>query len=1103
MTFSDMNAGTYVLTHLDLYDWGAFDGRHSAPIDPAGTAIIGPTGSGKTTVVDALMTLLVAMPRYNLASTGGHESDRDLVSYVRGVSGAGNGSEANEHVARQGPVITAIAARFSNGTAVVRVGGLFWFDSASSALNDLKRRWFFCLDDRPAMDDWLEAVREGGTRALKDLERAHAGLRIYDAKQSYLARLRNHFEVGDNAFALLNRAAGLKQLDSIDEVFRELVLDDRSAFENARAVAAEFDTLADIRDALETARKQRDTLLPIAKGWLDVEEVVLRIDEHERLQAVVPAFYGGRAIELWLAQAGRDRALHLARAETLAEVRSRLKSAEAMEGTLQTAYWQLGGQHIGALEERIATQGHLLARCQRMAADYRAWTGALGLGEALTAAAVAENQATAVRRRVEEAGHLLEQRRTAWELGAKQQALKNNSDRLAQALSDAEALPHSNIPPDYQNFRRQLSDHLGVPADQLPFVAELVEVHAQESRWRGAIERAIGGQRLRLLIAPDQVGPALAWINGRDNQLHVRVRAAHRPADPARFFDDGFTRKLNFKAHPHREALKHLLADIDRHCVDSVDALRRTPHAMTAEGLMSSREGYFDKQDQRGLDRDWMTGFDNRDQLARLAAEVADARSLHKASQDAAHRAQDLADATQRGLDLLARVEQVVFEDIDALGADAELVRLKEQWTALTAPASDAAQAKQRWDDARMATEALRREERDVEIQSDRLEQAIKKADSAVHRVRQRIGEALDPERHAWAAEKLQLPSVEDPAVLDGVERAERERIDGDIRRMTTRRHTLEQEVVRNMLKAKAADTGALSEAGTQLQDVPAYRERLRVLEQEALPEKLQRFLHYLNHSSDQGVTQLLSEIEAEVSAIEERLTELNATLERVDFQPGRYLRLEPQRVEHQSLRALRDALKTLRSAQMNDDAGESHYRALTAVVALLRDAVERRKNVGALALLDPRYRLQFAVWVKDRATGKVIEKRTGSQGGSGGEKEIIASYVLTASLSYALCPPERTRPLFGTVVLDEAFSKSSHAVAARIIRALTEFGLHPLFVTPNKELRLLRDHTRSAIVVHRKGAQATLTALSWSDLETHARQRAARRTEVDLETAR
>jgi len=67
-----------------------------------------------------------------------------------------------------------------------------------------------------------------------------------------------------------------------------------------------------------------------------------------------------------------------------------------------------------------------------------------------------------------------------------------------------------------------------------------------------------------------------------------------------------------------------------------------------------------------------------------------------------------------------------------------------------------------------------------------------------------------------------------------------------------------------------------------------------------------------------------------------------------------------------------------------------------------------------------------------------------------------------------------------------------SDAVTSRIISALTEFGLHPLFVTPNKELRRLRDHTRSAILVHRRGSQAILPSLRWEELEEHARQRKA-----------
>ena len=223
---------------------------------------------------------------------------------------------------------------------------------------------------------------------------------------------------------------------------------------------------------------------------------------------------------------------------------------------------------------------------------------------------------------------------------------------------------------------------------------------------------------------------------------------------------------------------------------------------------------------------------------------------------------------------------------------------------------------------------------------------------------------------------------------------------------------------------------------------------------------------------------------------IEARLSELNETMFRVDFQPDRYLRLDTKKVVHESLRTLEKAQRQLNAARFVDDNGESHYKALQVLVAQLRDACERNRTLGAKALLDPRFRLEFAVSVMDRQSGNVIESRTGSQGGSGGEKEIIASYVLTASLSYALCPAGSRYPLFGTIVLDEAFSRSSHAVAGRIIAALREFGLHAVFITPNKEMRLLRDHTRSAIVVHRRGQDSNMASLSWEELEQHSRRR-------------
>jgi len=95
-----------------------------------------------------------------------------------------------------------------------------------------------------------------------------------------------------------------------------------------------------------------------------------------------------------------------------------------------------------------------------------------------------------------------------------------------------------------------------------------------------------------------------------------------------------------------------------------------------------------------------------------------------------------------------------------------------------------------------------------------------------------------------------------------------------------------------------------------------------------------------------------------------------------------------------------------------------------------------------------------------------------------------MASHILTASLSYALCPAESSRPLYGTVVLDEAFSKSSPSAAGRIIEALRIFNLHPIFVTPNKEIGLLKKHTRKVICVQRPGKLASLASITWEKLD-------------------
>jgi uncharacterized protein YPO0396 len=1081
----------FLLQQLEVFNWGPFEGLRSADFDPQGTAIIGATGSGKTTLIDALMTLITAQPKYNLASTGGHESDRDLVSYIRGVSGAGNDTGDNQHIARPDKTITAIHACFFNGQQQVHIAALFSFEGTSSTYDDLKRLWFFVEDADWSLEYWLSLYHQGGTAAVKSAVKDINGVKLFDKnKKAYLAQVRRFFEVGENAFTLLNRAAGLKQLNSIDDIFRELVLDDFSAFERAAEVANEFDDLADIHNELEFARKQQQSLLPIAVTYTEYQSCETQLSDQQQLLHILPIWFALQAHRM-LGESAQTLELQTSElSQQISAASNQIKHRQNRATILKDIYLQAGGAGVEQLKEQIQTQQRLSHQLQHNANDYRRLVKALGMDDDLSWSSFSANQAQVIHQQSLLTASLKEATDQRNQLSA---ALVLRQNQLAEVIAELTSMrtKTSNIEGKFQDFRADLAHALGLPVELLPFVAELVEVKPDEQAWRGAIERAIGSERLRILVPSEQLDAALDWVNDRNNRLHVRLKKVENKSVSAQFFEDGFTRKLNFKEHPHREALKALLAAMDRHCVDSPKALATLPHGMTREGLMSGKSASFEKQDQKPLSADWMTGFDNKDRVAKLTQEQQQLEQAKEVDQRAYNNAEQAVKNLESQLQSLEKLAGLTFEQIDINSVQEQLNRLQEQLELLTNPDSKVEQARRDYQTIEDELHQLERDCRELERENAKLEERLLNVQAKRKKAFARIGDGLTDTQQTLAFSQLKTSENIAADDLEELERTERIRLDTAREKLAGRIKTLSTTLTKQMGAAKNLDTGALAETGQDLRDIPDYLERLRLLTEEALPQKLKRFLDYLNTSSDQGVSQLLQGIDHEVARIEERIIDLNNTLRRVDFQQGHYLQLAPQRVVHESLRTLQSAQRHLRSAALADDQGESHFKALQNLVNILRDASDtKRRTLGAKALLDPRYRLQFAVWVCERESGVVIEKRTGSQGGSGGEKEIIASYILTASLSYALCPDGAARPLFATIVLDEAFSKSSQAVAGRIVSALREFGLHPLFVTPNKEMRFLRAHTRSAILVHRKGAKATLTPITWEELEAHAHQK-------------
>jgi len=1077
----------YCLTQLEVFNWGPFAGLHRIDFDPNGSALIGQTGSGKTTLVDAIMTLICSLPKYNLASTGGHESDRDLMSYVRGVTGTG-GDDESVHTARSGQTMTGISVYYSQGNNKVCLTALLWLDSSSTSQSDMKRLWIFDKTSHQGLADYLQQLRELGLRGIKIQLKEKQDLTYSQNKKSYLAHCRRFFEVGENAFTLLNRAAGLKQLNSIDDLFRNLVLDDRSVFERAQQVIGEFDELKGIHAELEIAREQQQSLLPI----YDLQNRRIKVQKKLALlteqQSLLPAWFATQTTMMWTEYVQLKQAEVTQFIEQLRLFANQLSQQQASVDSYYQVYQKLGGINIEDLKRQIEQGKNQLIILKQNVTDYQQLCNVLSFEDTINLQQLNHNQQQAKIRYKENEKILTELEKSKdqqTQLTLNQQDKTQSLEKEIGLVKDA---PDNNIPPKHRYFQQQLALALKLSVEQIPFIGQSVEV--KDKAWQGAIERAIGSHRLRIIIAPEHFHAALKWVNQRNNQLHVRMLNSENYQQPQTMMPDGYSQKLNYKPNSHQAVVMNFIASIDRHCVDSVDALASKTFSMTREGLMSGKRGLFEKQDQRPINQGWITGFDNRNQLNELQKELQQSQLLWKKLERSLIELKSEFRGLVQQQNLLDSLQKLSFGELDFVNTEKVVEQLKTQLSQLQDPDSDTGKAEKNWQHAKILLNEIQQKINAVNVEHQVTLSEIENANKQILDADSRLDKKLNSDQMEMM--QAALPSIKNQPIekITGIERESLQKLQHKINKQQEQRSDVEKRLAQKMVSAKQKDTGALSEVGIELEDIDAYLNQLELLNKEALPTKLERFLKYLNQSSDQGVIQLLTRVDNEVSVIEERIDDLNVTLQGVDFQPDRFLQLVPQKITHQSLQNLQKAQRDLRSASMQDDQGESHFKSLIVLIEQLKYAVERKRTRPALALLDPRYRLQFSVAIIERESNIVIETRTGSKGGSGGEKEIIASFILTASLSYALCPKDRNIPLFGTVILDEAFSKSSQAVAARIIFALRQFGLHPIFVTPNKEMRLLRAHTSSAVLVHRSQKQSCALSLSWQEIDEHLQHR-------------
>lgn len=1098
--------GQVRLSEISVFNWGTFKGVHTVRVHPNGTLITGETGAGKSTLVDAVQSVLLRPTAsfFNTAAAQGDQKDRSLVTYVRGKVGEKeDGIGAHASFLRDGSTYSAVRVRFDheNGRSTVLMA-VFWITGASVSLGDVRREYLVAQRDI-SIKEVLETIRT--KQGEIDRTRLHTRyepdrqVQIYRKFDEYFAAYLAHLHIdNEKAPALLIRAMGLKRIDNLTKLIRDFVLEPGEARDYVRTAVDDFRSLDRIHASLVDARRQRDALARLPDLKVTIDRTRERLKQIAADHQALPVHLARQACALYdEAIAEADRALEDLRSQLSRKMEERDGAGRRVD-TAQSVYLQSGGERVNTLKRDLEEAQGDLKRAQGERERFLGLAEALGFHEGhadLTRDAFAAIHHEAGQL-VEGSADLEDQALNAYaEAFTKHQNLEVERKAIETELVKlASRRRASNLPDHYLDVRDEMVKTLGFDEDELVFIAELIEVKSDEARWQGAIERALGGRRLTLLAPESKRGAINAYLNARHLGLNLRVEGVEPVSGGPQFREKGFLRKLEWRQHPYRDALKHLLRDADLTCVETVEALNETPYSMTVTGLVHRSHRTSEKRDLYRVDdqSQWFTGFSSATRVRALQDRI-DALTVDlDAAAEQKARAYDHQRHINERLGRARELHKILWSDIDIEEYLALRDEIQKELDELLQSSEDLSQAKMRLDAAKQELSDLQEQVNKLDADSQVAEEKRQSLISSRERQASIAGQDADEGALERLDQSMKPITRDDLSELAGVRSEMAERI-GLLRERTQReRHAAESAagrdigVYKNTWEAEAAE---LSEGLDFIDDYITIYERIVA---ERLPELEDRFKKKLIRNADQSLMQIINAIEEQTASISERIEAINEVLEEVEFTDGTLLEIKPQHLKLEPVRRFEAAMNaaTLQAASRFDqdfDTDEALFDALRKAMEVLGKASDPATagNLESLQMLDARYRMDFAAHVIDRQTHESLEVIRGTGGKSGGEKESFSGFIVAASLAFALTPAGATGPKLCTVFLDEAFSNTSQTVIRRVLSVFRHMGLHLNLITPFKNLDIAREAARQVSVIERpKGVfESRVREVTWEEL--------------------
>jgi len=1088
------------LKRLEMYNWGTFHQKVECLV-PEGrwSLLVGGNGTGKSTAVDALRTLLVppASLTYNDATTG-KKKDRTRKSYIRGTYGSESQEEtataALKHLRPKDGTQSIILAVFHNyyTRGDVTVAQILWVQ------DDGIDGYYLVADGDKNIKTHLTHL--GNSReAVKNLKTR--GFLVQKSFESYSEIFRGKLGIPNRgAMEVFNQAIGVKEVTDLNLFIRKHMLAPSDAVDFLEAkLIPHYQELNRCWEAIQKAEAQLKRLKPIATLYEKIVEAEVSKKRLDGLKAELPIYY-----------ASEELGLRLAYDEQLDDAISKLKQRrEGLKGALdkelankESIAIELSKDEVGSRLREIELEQQLAAtrRDQKLQTLGGLKTHLSTLGKPVILET--EAQFSELQNRLLMEQGTLEGNKNTHEQKKVEHALakeRAEQDRTriaaeAQSIRDNQVL----IPVEFVTIRKATCEALGISVEQLPFAGELMEVKSEFKEWTGAIERLLHNFGVSLLVPEVLYSQVAHYINSK--HLNIRFVFHRVPTTKPTARQDALNdakrvpSRLNFKDHTLTEWVKFEIVRRFSHiCCTDVKHLNMVEFGLTQEGLI--REGARHVKDDRFRVNDrakYVLGWSTQSKLAALAEEFATAEKRIKEAQKKFSQADEQARLYVNRLNAATAILQISdFDQIDIKPEQQLLARLHS-------------------------------EQQKLESSSDRVKELKKQLSAAEKRIEERNQNIREVDNQMGAQSDAQAKNRERAKILKGQLRdveADVERIRSEVaefqdeKRLTienvprtesTATRKIQERVDQLIQKIDQAKTPAVSEMTSFLREYPEETSDLKPdiaygpefvslkvrIEKDELPEQKTRFAEFLNRNLIIDMASFSTRLDEHDRNIQSSIEEVNRSLKSIDFSPGTFIEITRKPTSSPEVNSFRSDLRNCLRGAIHPEKEDERIAIFQNIRKLICQFEKEREWTARVT--DARFWSEYGVRQARVSDGKELNYFSGSGGRSGGQKSILAFMILASAFTtqYGLSGDQNDLNRFRLVIVDEVFSHTDEDNSIRALELFRKLDFQLIVVNPfDAKALLVQDYVDVFHLVSISNEISHLRRFPRSDLDRLVRE--------------